>query len=145
MSEKICISSLTQEQLANYFPLFINKTNLPINLETWQSDESQVFGKLTQSGKLIIEDHGLISTKSITINPNQQFVMYSIGEVWDLNSFLNPDIADLWKSQGIEPGYHLGKFWIKSCFNNINSFIDKPFEILYDKEKNIFTLINNLI
>ena len=55
------------------------------------------------------------------------------------------DIADLWKSQGFKPGFHLGKFWIKSCINGTNSYIDCPFDILYDQQKNTFTLINNLI
>jgi hypothetical protein len=106
---------------------FINKSGLPINLETWQH---------TKNGGETL-NYALVQSGEKTI-------LASANGEWYLQTYLNKEMADQWKKEGIQPGYRIGKFGNKPCMKGDYAWIeyeDSPFEIIYDTENFTATFI----
>ena len=116
---------MSQFELTKYFPKFINKSGLPINIETWQTLSS-----------------GIESLHSVLVKPDEEYIMPSTTREWYLQTYLDTDMCDQWIEIGIKPGYQIGKFRNKPCASGNYSWMDYDnFDIIYDKEKNTATFI----
>ena len=117
--------TMSQEELAMYFPTFINNSGLPVNIETWQS-------------KL----RGLETMESVLVKSGEKIVLPSTTDEWYIETYLNKELADEWKAAGLRPGYRIGKFRSKPCASGDYSWMDEDkFDIIYDKKNRTATLI----
>jgi hypothetical protein len=112
------VLSMSQEELAKYFPTFINNSGLPINLETWQPDGP-----------------GLETTKTVLVKSGEKIVLPTSTGEWYLQAFLDKEYADEWEAAKINPGYQIGKFRSKPCASGDYSWMDDDhFQIIYDHQ-----------
>jgi hypothetical protein len=122
------ILSMDQEELAKYFPTFINNSGLPINLETWQPERVP----------------GLETLNVVLVKTGEQIVLPSTtGELY-LQTYLKNEFADEWIQDGFIPGYQIGKFRSKPCaLGNYcwMNYDNPPFDIIYDAKNNTATFI----
>jgi hypothetical protein len=130
MSQVVTISQLvimSQEELAKYFPTFINNSGLPINLETWHP-----------------QSPGLETMKSVLVKSGEQLVLPSTTGEWYLQTYLDKEFADEWEAHGFRTGDQIGKFRSKPCASGDYSWMDydnSPFAIIYDKKNHTATFI----
>ena len=113
-----------KSNMSNFPPLFINKSNLPINLETWQIDD------------------GFAERKTITVKKDDNAILGSITGEWTLHTYniTEPSMKAEWKAAGYETGEEIGKF-VNKCWANgsYSCMCNEDFQIVYDKEKNTAT------
>jgi len=106
---------------------FINDSELPINLETWQH--------LTTSSQTL---------KNVLVQPGEKTILPSANGEWYLHTYLNKEMADQWREAGIQPGYRIGKFSKYPCAMGDYAWMEydeSPFEIIYDTENFTATFI----
>jgi len=106
---------------------FVNKSGLPINVETWQ--------QTTIGSETLI---------SMLVQPEENITLPSRNGEWYLQTLLNKEDADKWIEAGIKPGYLIGKFRNQPCIKGEYSWMeyeDSPFEIIYDPENLTATFI----
>ena len=118
---------MTQEELAKYFPTFINNSGLPINLETWQTKAP-----------------GLETLNAVLVKTGEQIVVPSTTGEWYLQTYLKNEFADEWIQDGFRVGYQIGKFRSKPCASGDYSWMDydnSPFDIIYDAKNHTATFI----
>jgi hypothetical protein len=114
------VLSMSQEELAKYFPTFINNSGLPINLETWQQE----------------------TTKTVLVKSGEKIVLPTSTGEWYLQTLLTEPFADEWKAAKINPGYQIGKFRSKPCASGDYSWMDDDhFQIIYDHENHTATFV----
>lgn len=119
------VLSMSQEELAKYFPTFINNSGLPINLETWQPDGP-----------------GLETTKTVLVKSGGKIVLPTSTGEWYLQTFLDKEYADEWEAANINPGYQIGKFRSKPCASGDYSWMDdEHFQIIYDDQNHTATFV----
>jgi len=112
--------------LAKRFPTFINKTNLPVNLETWQT---QAFGFEEMVSKLVL--------------PGKKAVIISSTGEWLLNTYLyDSKLCEIWRAAGYSVGNSVGKFRNRPCASgNYSWMYEKGLDIIYDPIKNTATFV----
>ena len=106
---------------------FINDSELPINIETWQP--------------LTIRSESL---NYFLVQPGKKIILPSTTGEWYLQTYLNKEFADQWREAGIQPGYRIGKFRNKPCIKGCYTWMEydnSPFEIIYDAENLTATFI----
>lgn len=119
------MAKMSQTELAQRFPTFINNSGLPINLETWQ-----------------ITSSGFNSLEYVLVKNGEEYVMQSTNGEWYLQTYLDEEYCNQWIEHGITPGYEIGKFRNKPCASGDYSWMDNNnFNIVYDKEKNTATFM----
>ena len=121
-------SKMSQEELAQHFPTFINNSGLPIDLETWQNTDI----------------YGLETMQKVLVKSGEQIVLPSINGEWYLETYLDKKYADEWIAQGLPVGERVGKFRNKPCYRGDYSWMsndNSPFDIVYDAEKRTATFI----
>ena len=119
------VLTMSQEELAKYFPTFINNSGLPINLETWQPDGP-----------------GLETTKTVLVKSGEKIVLPTSTGEWYLQTILDKEYADEWKAAKINPGYQIGKFRSKPCASGDYSWMDdEHFQIIYEPENHTATFV----
>ena len=108
------------------FPTFINKTNLPVNLETWQTHRL-----------------GIEETVCNLVLPGKKTVMDSTTGEWLLNTYLyDRNLCDVWKVAGYTVGNIIGKFRDKPCARGKFSLMyDDGFDIIYNPIKRTASFI----
>jgi hypothetical protein len=106
-------------------PTFINKSGLPVNLETWQS--------------VLL---GLESLTSVVVKSGEQIVLPSTTGEWYIQTYLDKEFADEWKAAGYSIGSCIGKFRNKPClFGEYSWIYNEHFDLIYDKENCTATFI----
>ena len=119
---------MSQEELAKYFPTFINNSGLPVNLETWQPERVP----------------GLETLNAVLVKTGEQIVLPSLTGEWYLQTYLSKELADEWIAAGLRPGEHVGKFRSKPCASGDYSWMDydnSPFDIIYDPKNHTATFV----
>jgi len=119
---------MTQEELTKYFPIFINSSGLPINLETWQTKRVS----------------GLETLNAVLVKTGEQIVLPSSNGEWYLQTYLSKEFADEWIQDGFRVGYQIGKFRNKPCTLGNYSWMNydnSPFDIIYDPKNHTATFI----
>ena len=110
------------------YPLFVNNSGLPINLETWQR----------------MANSGVETLVHVLVEPGEKITLASTNGEWYLQTYLDKEMSDEWKTSGLKPGVNVGKFRNKPCalgkYSWMN-FYDSPFEITYDPVNNIATFV----
>jgi len=103
---------------------FINKTCLPVNIETF---------------KQII--YGYSTLTSNIINPNIEMKLYSSTGEWYINTFSHDEeFLKMWKDKNLHYINNIGKFY-NTFDNNYNWIIDeKMFNIKYENNAIILYL-----
>jgi hypothetical protein len=122
------MTTMSQEELAKYFPTFINNSGLPVNLETWQPERVP----------------GLETLNAVLVKTGEQFVLPSTTGEWYLQTYLDKELADEWIVAGFRPGDRIGKFRSKPCASGDYSWMDydnSPFDIIYDPKNHTSTFI----
>jgi len=118
------ISTMTQAELACYFPTFINNSGLPIHLETWQYVD------------------GIHSLEYVLVKSGEMYVMPSTNREWYLQTYLNKENSDIWTNAGIATGNQIGKFRDTPCVSGNYSWMENEnFDIVYNKEEKSATFI----
>jgi len=113
----------------NYVTTFINKSGLPINLETWQKEKEK-------------EKEGLHAFNAVLVKPGDKVAFPSATGEWYLQNCLYNEDAAEWIAAKIQSGYRLGKFRTYPCASGNYSWMnDDNFDILYDEETNTATFI----
>jgi hypothetical protein len=107
-------------------PKFINKTNMAVNLETWQS---QAFGFEEMVSKLVL--------------PGKKAVIVSSTGEWLLNTYLYDNkLCDIWRAAGYTVGNSVGKFRNIPCASGDYSWMyEKGLDIIFDPIKNTATFV----
>ena len=103
---------------------FINKTNLPIIVEAWQT---QTYG-LSELHETIVKSGEQISIKS------------EDGE-WSLQTLLEPKLADEWKAARYISGHIIGKICDKPNTPDATCLVmyETDFKLQYDNETRVAT------
>jgi hypothetical protein len=96
---------------------FINDSDLPINLGSWQTIM-----------------YGIDEYVTILVKANESTVMKSSVGEWILDTYLyDKEMVNEWTTAGMKPGKDIGKFRDKPSYIGDYSWIyDDKFEIVYD-------------
>lgn len=110
--------------MSEHFATFINNSELPVNIETWQT-----------------LCFGLAEMKSITVKPGEKITMGSNTGEWLINSYLfDNDMCDQWRASTYKSslGQDIGKFRDHACIRGDYSWMyHDDFEIVYDKAEKV--------
>ena len=107
---------------------FINDSELPVNLETFQR-----------------ETLGLETLKTVLVKSGEHVVLPSTTGEWYIQTYLDKEFADEWKKEGYKIGYRIGKFRNKPCIvGDYTWCFNDQFDIIYDKEKNTAIFIKQI-
>jgi hypothetical protein len=119
------MEELPNAMLAKRFPTFINKSGLPVNLETWQT---KCFGMEEMEIRLVL--------------PGKKVVLASSTGEWYLNTYLDYKLAEQWTKAGYRTGDSVGKFRDRPCASGDYSWMDEEsFDIIYDAKKRTATFV----
>jgi len=120
----------TSNTSAELYPMFINNSGLPINVETWQYTKNSSLESLNQ----------------ILVKQGEKIILPSINGEWYLQTYLKKEQAEEWRNAGFIPGEQIGKFRNKPCASGNYSWMshyDSPFKIVYDPKNSTATFIKN--
>ena len=116
---------LPQAMVAKRYPTFINKSGLPVNLETWKT---KCFGMEQMENRLVL--------------PGKKVVLASSTGEWYLNTYLDYEMCDQWTKAGLRTGDRVGKFRDRPCaFGDYSWMDEEKFDIIYDPKKRTATFI----
>lgn len=107
-----------------YSILFVNNTNLPILVESWN--------RLSNN---------FLKLQNVCVNASEEKMIYSATKEWYLtNYFYDKEIIEQWKGHNFKVGYKIGKFRSVPSYNGEYAWLDDDtFKILYDDNKIIFS------
>jgi hypothetical protein len=108
----------------NYSVTFVNNSDLPVCLETWQQ---MLFG--------------ISEMVSLVVKENEHIVMSSETGEWFVNNYLfDKDICTKWTHSGYKLGETIGKFRNKPCIKGNYAWLyHDDFQIVYDIVNNLAT------
>ena len=103
--------------------LFVNKTNLPI---------------LVESLNIVCE--GLQELKIVCVESYEEKVVYSITKEWYVTTyFYDQEVIKKWKENNLKIGERIGKFRSVPSYSNEYSWMNVDlFDIIYDDNKILF-------